>query len=308
MFLFSPKENFMDSRFLKSLITIVENGSIADAARIEGMTAAAVSQRIQVLERQFGFPLLLRLGNSAKPTEACLALLPRAKTIVREVEALAGDADSAGLTGSYRIGAISTALTGTMPKVLRSLAVKAPQVRAIIHPGTSHRIFESLLAGELDAAIVVAPSFALPKTLRSVSLFTEELVLLSREDPTDGIESYLLAQPYLRYDPHSWGGMLGEKYIKDKGLRLTSRMDLDGLEAIALLVSDGMGVSLVPHWRGLERLADGCKITPVSEAGYAREIVLLTHVQSQRPGMDEALKIALSECRWGHKHQQYCPV
>ena len=295
----------MDSRFLKSLITLVENGSIADAARIEGMTAAAVSQRIQVLERQFGFPLLLRLGNSAKPTEACMALLPRAKTIVREVEALAGDADSAGLTGSYRIGAISTVLTGTMPKVLRSLAVSAPRVRAIIHPGTSHRIYESLLAGELDAAIVVAPSFVLPKTLRRVSLFSEELVLLSREVPSEDIDSYLLAQPYLRYDPNSWGGMLGEKYIKNKGLRLTSRIDLDGLEAIALLVAEGMGVSLVPHWRGLGRLADGCKITPVSEIGYAREIVLLTHVQSQRPGMDEALKNAVNECPWERVEEQY---
>jgi len=285
----------MDSRYLKSLITVVENGSIADAARIEGLTAAAISQRIQALERQLGFALLSRIGHSAKPTEACLALLPRAKTIVREVEALAGDADLTGLTGPYRIGAISTMLTGIMPRVLRSLTLSAPGIKPVIHPGTSRLLYQALVAGELDAVIVVAPPFELPKTLRGNSLFKEALVLLSKEVPLNGIDSLLLSRSYIRYDPQSWGGRLAENYLESRDIRPTSLFDLDGLEAIAMLVADEVGVSLVPRWTGLERLAHDCVMTPVTDPRFDREIVLITHVQSQRPKMDAVFLAALDK-------------
>jgi DNA-binding transcriptional LysR family regulator len=42
----------MDIRFLESLIAVVETGSIAGAARLQYLTAAAVSQRIQALEKE----------------------------------------------------------------------------------------------------------------------------------------------------------------------------------------------------------------------------------------------------------------
>jgi DNA-binding transcriptional LysR family regulator len=286
----------MDSRYLKSLVTVVERGSIVDAARVEGLTAAAVSQRIKALERQLDVTLLLRIGNLSTPTEACLALLPRAKRILMEVNALAGDADASGLTGPYRIGAISTVLTGTLPGVLRSLTQEASRIKPIIHPGTSRAVFQQLLADELDAAILVAPSFPLPKTVHSQSLFREELILLSEDEPLQGVEECLLTHPYIRYDPLSWGGMRGEQYLKDRGLPLDSLLELDGLEAIAMLVAQGVGVSLVPRWSGLEHFTHCCAMTPVGDGAYDREIVLLTRVPSRRSSMDAALSSVLTSC------------
>src|SRR5450830_1344229 len=178
LFLSSPKELFMDTRYLKSLIAVVDCGSIADAARTEGLTAAAVSQRIQALERDFGFALLSRVGHAAKASDACLGLLPRARHIVREVGLLAGDADPVGLSGTLRIGAISTVLTGLMPAALLTLTQQAPGIKPAILPGTSRALYQSLQAGELDAAILVAPPFALPKMMRAVALRKEGLVLL----------------------------------------------------------------------------------------------------------------------------------
>jgi DNA-binding transcriptional LysR family regulator len=165
----------------------------------------------------------------------------------------------------------------------------------VIRPGTSRSLYQALLAGELDAAILVAPPFELPKTVRSRSLFSEALVLLSRETPVEGIDNLLLSRPYIRYDAESWGGMLAENYLTARSLRPTPLFDLDGLEAIALLVADDVGVSLVPRWVGLERLAQGCVMTPVAGTGFDREILLLSHVQSQRPKMDAAFLAALGK-------------
>ncbi|AKS05332.1 LysR substrate-binding domain-containing protein [Pseudomonas trivialis] len=284
----------MDTRYLKSLITVVECGSIAHAARAEGLTAAAISQRILALERQLGFELLSRLGHAAKPSEACLALLPRAKRIVREVGLLAGDADGGGLTGELRVGAISTVLTGLLPTALRTLTGLAPQLKLVIVPGTSRSLFQALLGGELDAAILVAPPFELPKAMRSVPLRNEPLVLLSKDKPSSSILSQLQTHPYIRYDPDSWGGRHAQRYLADNGLTPNPLMDLDALETIAMLVAEGLGVSLVPYWSGFEQWRQQCTVSRVTSARYDRDIVLVSPVQTDRPNMMNALHQALS--------------
>jgi len=284
----------MDTRYLRSLITVVECGSIAHAARAEGLTAAAISQRILALERQLGFELLSRVGHAAKPSEACLALLPRAKRIVREVALLAGDADVDGLTGQLRIGAISTVLTGLLPEALRALTELAPGLKPVIVPGTSRSLYQALLSGELDAAILVAPPFELPKALHRVSLRKEPLVFLSKEKSSDSILAQLQTHSYIRYDPDSWGGRHAERYLADNGLMPTPLVDLDALETIAMLVTEGLGVSLVPYWSGFEHWGHKCAVNWVDDARYDREIVLISHIQTDRPNMLSVLYKVLS--------------
>ena len=284
----------MDTRYLKSLITVIECGSIAHAARIEGLTAAAISQRILALERQLGFELLSRVGHAAKPSQACLGLLPRARRIVREVALLAGDADGAGLTGQLRIGAISTVLTGLMPEALRALTVSAPGLTPVIVPGTSRSLYQALLSGEVDAAILVAPPFELPKALQAVSLRKEPLVFLSKEKSSISIPAQLMSQPYIRYDPDAWGGRYAEQYLADQGLKPTPMVDLDALETIAMLVTGGMGVSLVPYWSGFEQWGHQCAVSQIGNDRYDREIALISPAQTDRPNMISALCAALS--------------
>jgi len=282
----------MDSRYLKSLIAVVDRGSIADAARAENLTSAAISQRIQALERELGFELLSRIGHAAKATEACLGILPRARRIVREVDLMPDDADPSGLTGTIKLGAISTALTGLLPSALRALMEQAPKIKPRVIPGTSNSLYKSLLHNEIDAAILVAPAFELPKSLSVVSLKKEPLVLLSKKKSRENITTILQKYPYIRYDPQSWGGRFAEKYLADQGILIDPLFDLDALEAIAMLVAEGVGVSLVPRWSGLERIAENCVVTPVVGNEFTREIVLLTR-ENERPHMMAALLQAL---------------
>jgi DNA-binding transcriptional LysR family regulator len=283
----------MDSRYLKSLIATIDLGSIADAARAEGLTAAAVSQRIKALEREFGFELLSRIGHSAKATEYCVSILPRARRIVHEVELLAGDVDPEGLLGTLRIGAISTALTGMLPAALRALAHHAARIKPAIVPGSSRSLYQALLDDKLDAAILAAPPFAVPKGLRSTHLRSEPLVFLSRTKPRERIAHLLTQRPYLRYDPETWGGRFAEHYLNDHAIATTPMCDLDALEAIAMLVADDMGVSLVPHWPGLDSVARVCHLTPIPGPQYQRQIVMLSKVQTDRPRMISLLAQSL---------------
>lgn len=220
--------------------------------------------------------------------------MPRAKHIVSEIALLSGDIDPEGLTGTIKIGAISTAMTGLLPTVLRQLRQSAPNLKPGIVPGTSRSLYQAVLDDEIDAAILVAPAFDLPKSLQMRYIRAESLVLLSRHPPLGGIPATLQSHPYLRYDPNAWGGRFAERYLKDQGLELEAMCDLDGLETIAMLVADDVGVSLVPHWPGLEKLAHDCVITSIPDPGYARKLVLLSKLQHPRPSILELLSQALA--------------
>jgi DNA-binding transcriptional LysR family regulator len=343
----------LDTRYLRSLLSVVDTGSIAEAARVEGLTSAAVGQRIQALERQLGVALLSRARHTARPTEACLNLVPRARHIVREAARLAADIDPGGVRGTLRVGAISTALTGLMPDTLRKLTADTPGIKPVIVPGTSRELYEAVADGSLDAALLVAPPFALPKTLRATILREEPLTLLTPlqgpyslddgcaardEDgdlaasndadrrtapPNDGrpvvdLAARLQSLPYVRYDPQAWGGRHPARWLDGQGLAPPIVCDLDALETIVMLVSDGVGFSLLPRWQGIERLAHGCRLTPLnadsgarghrepSDQGsedkrtgrdhyYARRIVLLQAIQPDRPRMLAALAHALGQ-------------
>jgi DNA-binding transcriptional LysR family regulator len=281
-------------RYLKSLIAVVDSGSIAEAARSEHLTAAAIGQRVQVLERELGMALLSRSGHSAQPTQACLLLLPRARRLVREAALLHGDAGVDGLRGSLRIGAVSTVLTGLLPRALRAFNQAAPQAKAQIFPGTSRELFRLLQAGEIDAALMVAPPFALPRTLRCVHLRQEALVLLAPPGAKPDAQALLRELPYIRYDPHAWGGRHAAAWLADQGIAPAVLCDLDALEAIALLVADGMGASLVPQWVGIERFAADCLCLPIAAAAYARSMVMLSPAQSDCAQLVQALQQALA--------------
>ena len=283
----------MDIRFLESLIAVIDTGSIAGAARLQYLTAAAVSQRIQALEKDLNCELLSRSGHTAKPTVACLNLIPRARKLVREAEALKGDLDGSILTGTLRIGAISTALTGILPLVLRKLLKAAPKVVPQIIPGTSKTVYDALLSGAIDTAILVEPPFALPKTLVQRTIRQENLLLLSSKTHDKTLQEILSTEPYICYDSTSWGGRIAERYLAENRIFPRTLCELDALEAIQILVEKELGVSLVPNWSGLDLDSNRFTTRIIEDERYLRRIVLLTSANSQHPDIIDTFKECL---------------
>ena len=66
----------------------------------------------------------------------------------------------------------------------------------------------------------------------------------------------LATEPYIRYGHGVWGGRLVENYLNRVGIRPRERFVLSTLDAIAVMVDRGLGVSLVPDWSRLGR--KGC--------------------------------------------------
>ena len=240
----------MDSRFLQTYVHVVELGSIAQAARHQGLTPATVQQRLRALEADMGSALIARSGRTVKPTAAGTRILERARNVLRDLRDLRSAATESDLpAGPLRLGATPTALTGIMPPVLRTWAARYPHIEIYIEPAPTTLLYSKVLAGDLDGALLVHPLFALPKSCVWRDLRREPLVLVTPADMAVRDPLAVIArEPYIRYDRSVVGGRMADDYLRARDLRPHVRFELDGIDSIAKLVSEGLGVALLPDW------------------------------------------------------------
>ncbi|MDB6182624.1 LysR family transcriptional regulator [Paracoccus fistulariae] len=239
----------MDIRFLESFIAVVECGSVAEAARRMNLTPAALTQRLRAVEQDLGKTLVARSGRTMQPTIAGLAVLDAARDLIsnaRDLRAIAANGEPAG---QLRLGATATALTGVLPGLIATLHRQHPDIEYFVQPGASADLYHRVITGELDAALIVRPQFAIPKSTDWLTLRQEPLVLLAPADMAISEPHDLLRHmPFIRYDRSQWGGHIVEKYLHDHGITVREILELDALDAIAAMVDRGLGVSIVPDW------------------------------------------------------------
>ncbi len=266
----------METRFLETFLIVVQHGSLAEASRRLGVTPAGIAQRIQVLEDEIGLPLLARSGRRVRPTEAGLAIVEKSRRVLSEVRELKSLAHDDQAFGELRLGAISTALTGLLPVGLRRVFDTIPGADIFLLPGTSAELYNGLLEEKIDAAILVKPPFAIPKTLQWDLIRSEPFVLLAPPElAKTPAEQLLREQPFIRYDRSNWGGRLADTYLQSLRILPREWLELDSLEAIAVMVEAGLGVSLMPDWHS--SLFDNLRIArlplknaPIREIGLLR--------------------------------------
>lgn len=240
----------MDSRYLQSFVYVVELGSIAEAARRLDLTPAAVAQRVKMLEEELGAKLVRRSGRTVGTTEAGERILDRARAVLHDIRDLKSDLNDASvLAGQLRLGGTPTMMTSLIPDVLAKLLAQHPQMDIYLEPGTSVDLYRKVVNGDLDAAMLVQPLFDMPKSCDWHTFREEQMVLLtSASMQVTDVHEVLRREPFLRYDRNVVGGQLADGYLRQHGIKPHQRCELDGLDAIAVLVDRGIGVSLVPDW------------------------------------------------------------
>jgi len=239
----------VDTQFLNTFVTVVDRGSMAAAARELNITPAAVAQQIRTLERELGAPLIARVGRTVSVTEEGSRIVQRARDLLRGVADMRSIANDSAVSGELRLGACPTALAGMLPDILARMVAAFPQINVFIKPGYSADLYRAVESGELDAAIVLQAPFSLPKTCQWQLLREEPLVVLAPESMAGRDPHELLAtQPLIRYDRNQWGGRLADEYLRNAGIVPQERFELNALNAIAVMVDRGLGVSLVPNW------------------------------------------------------------
>lgn len=239
----------METRFLHTLLAVLETSSIAEAARRLNVTPSAVVQRIRALEDEMGRTLVQRSGHSMQATSAGAAIVSKVRQLLEmesDIKAAAAGNEEVGL---LRVGVIHTALTGLLPDVLVAMRAKRPGIELYVLPAMSSELYSAVSDGRLDAAIMVQPHFALLKSLEWTLLREEPFLLLTHKSVTSTDVAHIVAnEPFIRYDRNHWGGRLVDLHLRKIKVRPAERYELDSLEAITIMVSRGLGVSIIPDW------------------------------------------------------------
>lgn len=222
---------------------------MAAASRLLNISPSAIAQQLHALERELGTPLIVRVGRTVRMTEQGGRIFTHARQLVRDAMDLKSIANDAAVSGELRLGACTTPLTGMLPEILARVSGRFPDVNVHIQSSNSAQLYAEVEAGNLDAAFVLEAPYPLPKTcdwkvLREEPLIVLAPVHLAHHQPHD----LLANEPFIRYDRKLWGGRHADEYLRRHGIAPHERFELNALNAIAVMVDRGLGVSLVPDW------------------------------------------------------------
>jgi DNA-binding transcriptional LysR family regulator len=143
---------------LHALVEFARAGSIAGAADRLFRTPSAITRQLQRLEAELGAELLDRSTKPPRLNSLGSRVLERARDMLQRTEALRSlaspDAEPHGL---LRIGLAHALAEGTLIEPIRALTEKYPRIQLRLLSALTGELFERMLAGELDVAVVFLP-------------------------------------------------------------------------------------------------------------------------------------------------------
>jgi DNA-binding transcriptional LysR family regulator len=184
----------IETRQARYFVAVADELHFGRAAEVLQMSQPPLSQAIRALERQIGARLLDRTSRSVALTEAGHAFLRECRVLLANAERAERAAALAqtGVTGSLRLGAVTSAFADPLPAILGTFRRRRPGVTLRVTEIDTHDGRDAVLSGELDVALVrQVPS---DRRLESHPLRRDHLVVAL---PTDHAAS---ADPQRRID------------------------------------------------------------------------------------------------------------
>ena len=292
-----------DLRQWRYFVTVADERHFGRAAERLSMTQPPLSQAIRALEEALGVALFVRTKRSVALTAVGAALLPDVRRLLASADALPPLARrlARGEAGSLSLAFVSTADYGLLPSLLRAFGARYPQVRLQLAEATSDVQIDELVAGRIDAGLVIPP--VPPRHAAGLSylpVVREPLVVaMPVAAAPDGPEDEpvhladLAALPLVifprRLAPGFYDiitgcyGAAGETpHIGQEAIQM---------QTIVSLVSAGMGVALVPQsLRNLRRT--GVVYRPLRESVPAIETGLVWRSAEVSPVLAGFIDIA----------------
>ncbi|ODC03304.1 LysR family transcriptional regulator [Terasakiispira papahanaumokuakeensis] len=251
----------MDTQSLNAFIAVAELASFSLAAEQLYITQPAVSKRIANLEQQLNQRLFDRIGRRITLTQAGQALLPRARKILVDLEDtrrlldnLSGDIQGPlVLATSHHIG------LHRLPPLLQRFTQQFPHVKLDMRFLDSEQAYSGVVSGELELAIVTLAPVPDP-SLVVVPVWVDELkFVVAHNHPLTRL-GQLQMQDLTHHDAVLPGHLtftrgIVEKAFAEQDLDLNVALSTNYMETLKMMVSIGLGWSLLPESMIDEHLA-----------------------------------------------------
>ena len=296
----------MDFRQLRTFTCVAELGSLSKASDTLRIAQPALSRQIKLLEHELRAELFTRNGRGMVLTDAGRMLLARTSGMVRQIDQIRDDIQSAQGPPSGRV------VLGLVPTVSCVISARVARRCVEAFPGISLRIVESysghlvewLHRGEMDLAILYGRSADLHLTVQSLG--RDHIVAvgprgsgLSRKKNVD--IGWLLRQR-LVLPSHSHGlRALIEHAAAIKKIKLDVQLEADSFRVLTGLVEEGLGFALLPPSSVRGEVKDGRLEVATLSKPVTRELIIaspIDHpVSTATAAITALLRDEVSACR-----------
>jgi DNA-binding transcriptional LysR family regulator len=285
----------MDIASLRAFVEVAREGSFSQAAESLFLTQPAISKRIAALEDELEVRLFDRAGRQVILTESGRHLLPRAERIIhevtdisRELSNLSGEiAGGLAMATSHHIG------LHRLPVVLREYSDRYPKVALDIRFMESEKACSAVEHGELELAVVTLPLVS-STALKTEIVWRDPLLPVVGLDHPLAEKKQISLQDLLHYPAvlptrGTYTRTILERRIESMNQQVNCTLSTDYLETLKMMVSIGLGWSLLPKimFDGLLRELE------VKELQLSRSLGIVTHHKRTLSNAAKAMRTLL---------------
>ncbi|MDX9875203.1 MAG: LysR family transcriptional regulator [Spongiibacteraceae bacterium] len=243
----------MDTQALQAFVAVVDHASFSEAAESLHLTQPAVSKRIALLESQLDCRLFDRIGRNVTLTEAGRTLLPHARTVLRELREARRDIQDlhGSISGVLSMGISHHLGLHRLPPILQQFVAAFPEVRLDIEFLDSELAYERVLHGEADIGVITLAPEEKP-SLRQRVIWRDPLtVVVAADHPlaskTQVTPAQLSQHRAILPGLETYTGRIVKALFDAQRLPLDLSMSTNYLETLRMMVSIGLGWSVLPH-------------------------------------------------------------
>ncbi|HHK75319.1 MAG TPA: LysR family transcriptional regulator, partial [Rhizobiales bacterium] len=194
------------------------------------------------------------------------------------------------LAGSLKFGVVGSVVAGILPEALSRLREAHPNLQTRVVCGLSADLVVQVDCGDIDVAIVSEPPSALAPNLVWTPVVDEPLVIITSQKNSQKRGHELLEEnSFIRFNRKAWAGRLIDRVLRKYEIQVNETMELDSLEAISLMVGQGLGVSLVPQRPIKTPFPAELRIIPFKGGAHYRSVGMVTRTGSTCARLIEAL-------------------
>lgn len=272
----------MEFHQLYYFVAVAETGGFSRAAERCNVAQPSLSQQIMKLERELGQKLFDRLGRTVALTEAGQVLLPRARSILAEVQkierGLREEIDEGH--GHLTVGFIPTIAPFLLPNVLQRFAGGFPHAELSVYEDFTDSLINGLIEGKLDVGIMSLPINN--KLIETEDICTEMLLVASSHHHNVVSRASLKTReleefPFIALSEIHCLGEQVQSFCYQQDVDLEIVCYTSQLSTVHSCVALGLGISLVPQILAATDSSGQLKYGAVSDITPRRKIVAASH-------------------------------
>ncbi|MDT8860114.1 LysR family transcriptional regulator [Alkalihalobacillus sp. MEB130] len=227
----------------------VELGSLTRAGEALNLTQSAISHAISNLEKEYGFPLLIRNRSGITVTLEGERTLQYMREILQVNEKLQQEVAAInGLeVGTVRVGTFTSVSTNWLPGIMKLFQQEYPNITLKLFEGNYFDIENWLVNGKIDCGFVTLPS---NEGFNILPLKTDRMLcILSEKHPYANQERISFKQ--LESEPFIMQKVGGNSDVRrifsEHNVKPTIKYELADDHAIVSMVQNELGISVLPE-------------------------------------------------------------